>query len=148
MPGNGDTDMLLAMVSEELDALEERLGQLEVEMLSRSDNGDGPVPVAGSGSAALLEQTLERGYVMATTTIILNDTLVGTVISPFPDGFVARLMLTQSQQPAWQQEHRLALPYPRGRWTSGRFVLTDQGGAGQRVFNFPPKPAPSLPAML
>jgi hypothetical protein len=73
---------------------------------------------------------------MATTKITLNDTLVGQVVSPFPDGFVVRLMMTQSQWPARQQEHHLAFPYPRGRWTSGRFVLTDLGGAGQRVFNF------------
>ena len=54
---------LMAMVAEELDVLEERLGRLEVEMLSRDDNGDddGPVPVVGSGSAALLEQTLCEG---------------------------------------------------------------------------------------
>ena len=79
MPAETDTDMLLAMVGEELDALEARLCALEAEMLSRDDDGDddGPVPVAGSGSAALLEQTLERGYVMATTTITLDATMVG-----------------------------------------------------------------------
>ena len=55
--------MLLAMVGEELDTLEARLCALEAEMLSRDDDGDddGPVPVVGSGSAALLEQTLSEG---------------------------------------------------------------------------------------
>ena len=73
---------------------------------------------------------------MAITNITLDATKIGQVISPAPDGFVVKLMMTKSQTPAWQQEHHLAFPYPRGRWTSGRLVLTDLGGAGQRVFNF------------
>jgi hypothetical protein len=73
---------------------------------------------------------------MAITSITLDATMVGTIISPAPDGYVTRLMLTRSQQPPYQTENWIDLPYPRGRWTSGRFVLTDQGGSGQRVFNF------------
>lgn len=73
---------------------------------------------------------------MTTTTVTIDATMIGTIISPGPDQFVTRLMLTRPQQPAWQQEHHFPLPYPRGRWTSGRFVLTDLGGSGQRVFNF------------
>lgn len=73
---------------------------------------------------------------MAITTVTITDALIGTIVSPGPDQFITRLVMTQSQWPTWQQEHHLALPYPHGRWTGGRFVLRDLGGAGQRVFNF------------
>jgi hypothetical protein len=73
---------------------------------------------------------------MAITRATINDTMIGTVISPFPDGFIAKMTMLKSQSPAWQKEHHLAFPYPRGRWTSGRVVLTELGGAGQRVLNF------------
>ena len=54
---------VLEIVFDACDALEARLAALEAEMLSRDDNGDDdvPVPVAGGGSAALLEQTLNEG---------------------------------------------------------------------------------------
>jgi hypothetical protein len=62
--------------------------------------------------------------------------LVGQVISPFPDGFIAKLVMIKSQWPAWQQENFLVAPYPHGQWKSGRFVLRDLGGAGRRLLNF------------
>jgi hypothetical protein len=58
MRGDRDDEMLMAMVSEELDTLETRLGQLEVEMLGRSDNGN--MPVLGAGTAAPLEEALAQ----------------------------------------------------------------------------------------
>jgi hypothetical protein len=64
MPNGDDTDLpaeVLEIVLDACDALEARLCAVEAEMLSRMDNGDGPTPVAGGGSAALLEQTLEEG---------------------------------------------------------------------------------------
>ena len=70
------------------------------------------------------------------TTITLTDSMVGTVISPAADGFITKMTMTQAQWPAWQQENHFAFPLPRGRWTSGRLVLTDLGGVGRRVFNF------------
>lgn len=68
---------------------------------------------------------------MTTTTITLDDTMSGTVISPFADGFLTRLEMTKSQSPAWQQE--CFLPYPFNRWSGGRFCLRDARGV---VFNF------------
>ena len=73
---------------------------------------------------------------MATTTITLDATKIGQIISPAPDGYVTRMMMTRSQTPAWQVENWVDFPPPHGTWTSGRLVLTDQGGSGQRVFNF------------
>lgn len=72
---------------------------------------------------------------MAITTIQITDALIGTVVSPFPDGFVTKMTMTKSQQPAYQIEHHFALPLPYGTWRAGRFVLRDQGGAGRRVIN-------------
>lgn len=70
---------------------------------------------------------------MATTTITLTGANVGTVVSPFPDGFVVKMVLTKSQSPAWQQENHFAFPYPHGQWRTGRFVIRD--GAGHRLVN-------------
>ena len=58
MPGNGDTDMLLAMVSEELDTLETRLGQLG----SRDARPQRQWQYAGTwrGGAAPLEEALAQ----------------------------------------------------------------------------------------
>ena len=69
------------------------------------------------------------------TTIQITDANAGTVISLFPDGFITKMTMTKSQQPAYQIEHHLPLPYPAGRWTGGRFVLRDRGGAGRRLIN-------------
>ena len=72
---------------------------------------------------------------MAATKITLNDTLVGQIVSPFPDGFITRMVLMQSQTPAWQPECWIDLPYPHGTWRSGRFILRDLSGAGKRLIN-------------
>jgi hypothetical protein len=65
------------------------------------------------------------------TEVLINDTMSGTVISPFPNGFLTKLQMKQGQEPAWQQESYL--PYPFNRWTGGRFVLKDATGV---LFNF------------
>lgn len=72
---------------------------------------------------------------MATTTVILDATMVGTVISPGPDQFVVKMVMTQSQWPPYQVESHLPFPLPFGTWRSGRFVLRDLSGAGMRVIN-------------
>ena len=70
---------------------------------------------------------------MTITTIVLNDTMIGSIISPGPDQFVTRLTMTKAQWPAWQQECWLPLPPPHGLWASGRFVLRDRAGSGVRM---------------
>jgi hypothetical protein len=70
------------------------------------------------------------------TTVIIDATMVGQVISPRPDQFITRMVMTESQQPPLQVENWVDLPPPHGRWTSGRVVLTDLGGAGRRLLNF------------
>jgi hypothetical protein len=72
---------------------------------------------------------------MAITKATITDTMIGTVVSPFPDGWVTRMAMTQAQSPAWQTENHFAFPLPFGTWRSGRFVLRDLGGAGMRVIN-------------
>ena len=72
---------------------------------------------------------------MTTTTVILNNSMVGTIVSPGPDQFVTKLTMTKSQWPPFQVESHLPFPLPFGKWTSGRFVLRDGGGAGRRLIN-------------
>lgn len=65
------------------------------------------------------------------TTITITDAMAGTIISPFPDGHIARLELVRTQWPVQQPE--AYLPYPFLRWTGGRFHLKDDRGV---VFSF------------
>lgn len=65
------------------------------------------------------------------TTITITDAMAGAVISPFPNGHIARLELVRSQWPVRQQENYLGYPYRR--WLSGRFCLKDATGT---LFNF------------
>ena len=66
------------------------------------------------------------------TEITLDAGMIGRAIG-FPDGYITTLQQTQSQSPAWQIENFIAIPYPHGRWTSGRLVLRD---ANRVLFGF------------
>ena len=68
---------------------------------------------------------------MAISKITITDAMAGAVISPFPDGHIARLELVRTQWPVQQPE--AYLPYPFCRWVSGRFHLKDDRGT---LFNF------------
>jgi hypothetical protein len=68
------------------------------------------------------------------TTITLDDSKIGTVVSPAPDGYLNRLEKTQGQWPAFQVEDWSDFPYPFGTWRAGRFVLRE--GNGRRLYNF------------
>jgi hypothetical protein len=71
---------------------------------------------------------------MATTTVTLNDTMIGMIVSPGPDQFVTRLEKTRTQWPPVQNESWFVPPYPHGVWTAGRFVLRQ--GDGRRIYSF------------
>jgi hypothetical protein len=62
---------------------------------------------------------------MATISIQLNDTMVGTIISPAADGYITYLKKTLSTPYHYQVgiESWFPLPRPHGVWKTGRLVL-------------------------
>lgn len=71
---------------------------------------------------------------MATVSITLNDTMVGTIVSPGPDQYIARLEKTSTTPYVLATENWFALPRPHGIWRAGRLVLRQ--GDGQRIISF------------
>jgi hypothetical protein len=69
---------------------------------------------------------------MTTTTITLDDTKLGAIVSPVVDGYIVRLEKTQNQWPPYQLESWFEWPSPHGVWR-GRFVLRD---AARRIISF------------
>jgi hypothetical protein len=70
------------------------------------------------------------------TTVTLDATLIGTVISPAPDQWIIALEMVSGPSPPGQIESYL--PYPFDRWTGGRFVLNDSAAWPKAVFSFNP----------
>jgi hypothetical protein len=76
---------------------------------------------------------------MATTTITLDDTKIGTIISPVSDGFITRFELVTSQQPAYQADGWSERPFPHGSFAGGgRLILRESDGLGRRILSFNP----------
>ena len=71
---------------------------------------------------------------MATISITLNDTMVGTIVSPAPDQYITYLKKTHWTPYQADIENWFVPPYPHGIWRSGRFVLRQ--GDGRRIFSF------------
>ena len=65
--------------------------------------------------------------------IIIDDGMIGAIVSPAPDQFLTTLQTLTPQNPAQQMENFIAIPYPHGRWSAGRFVLR---GANRALFSF------------
>jgi hypothetical protein len=92
----------------------------------------------GRQKQARLRQRRLEILTMATTTITLDASLIGTIVG-VPDGYITRFELVTSQWPAYQPDDWQTLPYPFGSFAGGgKLVLRDGDGKGQRLLAFNP----------